>query len=53
MFKLTDKELKSAPFSLVKAIALSLARDIDRGHSELRSELELVLDYAKTAKVTA
>lgn len=53
MFKLTDKELKNTPFSLMKAIALSLARDIDRGQSDLRSELELVLDYAKTAQVSA
>lgn len=52
MFKLTDKELKNAPFSLVKAIALSLARDIDRGQSDLRAELEFVLGYAKTAKVS-
>ncbi len=53
MFKLTEKELKNAPFSLVKAIALSIARDIDRGQTDLRADLERVLGYAKTAKVTA
>ncbi len=43
-------DLKNAPFSLVKAIALSLARDIDRGQHGLRDELERVLNYARTAK---
>lgn len=53
MFKLTEKELKNAPFSLVKAIALSLAREIDCGATELRSELERVLSYAQDARITA
>ena len=43
-------DLKNAPFSLVKAIALSLARDIDRGQHELREALEEAMDFAKTAK---
>lgn len=42
-------DLKNAPFSLVKAIALSLARDIDRGQQELREELERVMSYAFSA----
>jgi hypothetical protein len=46
-------DLKNAPFSLVKAIALSLARDIDRGQHNLRDELERVLSYAPDAKVSA
>lgn len=53
MFKLTDKELKTAPFSLVKAIALSLAREIDCGAVELRAELERVLAYAQDARISA
>jgi hypothetical protein len=46
-------DLKHAPFSLIRAIALSLARDIDRGQTELREELERVLSYAFNAKVSA
>lgn len=46
---LTNKDLKNAPFSLVKAIALSLARDIDLGKPGLKGELELVLALAATA----
>ena len=45
--------LKDAPFSLVKAIALSLARDIDRGQEDLRDELERVISYAFEAKHSA
>lgn len=52
MFKLSAKELQSAPFSLIAAIALSLARDIDRGQTDLRDELERVMSLAPTAKVT-
>lgn len=46
---MTDKDLKNAPFSLIKALALSLARDIDLGKTELRGELERVLALAVTA----
>lgn len=53
MFKLSDKDLRDAPFSLVKAIALSLARDIDRGDYSLVPALERVMAFAKTARVAA
>lgn len=41
----------TASLSVLKALALSLARDIDRGASELRDELERVMSYVPTAKV--
>lgn len=44
-------KLETAPFSVVRAIALSLARDIDRGATELRDELERVMNFAKTAEM--
>ena len=46
---MTDKDLKTAPFSFLKALALSLARDIDLGKRELQGELERVLTLAITA----
>lgn len=46
-------DYKNAPLSLIKAIALSLARDIDRGQHDLHDELERVLFYARTAKEMA
>lgn len=53
MFKLTEKELKNATFSFIKAIALSLAREIDCGAVELRADLERVLSYAQDARISA
>lgn len=50
---MTKINLKDAPFSLVKAIALSLARDIDRGQHHLQDELERVISYAFEAKHSA
>ena len=44
-------ELRTAPLSLLSAVALSLARDIDAGKKELREELERVMAYIPTAKV--
>lgn len=44
-------ELKTAPLSVLKAIALGLAREIDDGKKELRDELERVMSYVPTAKV--
>lgn len=41
----------TAPLSVLKALAMSLARDIDRGATELREELERVMSYVPTAKV--
>lgn len=42
---------ETATLSVLKALALSLARDIDRGAIELRAELERVMSYVPTAKV--
>lgn len=53
MFRLTTKDLKTAPVSLLAALALSLARDIDRGATELREELETVMALIPTAPVLA
>lgn len=53
MFRLTAKDLKTAPLSLLVALALSLARDIDRGATELRSELESIMALIPTAPVLA
>ncbi len=47
----TKIDLKNAPLPLLKALALSLARDIDRGSTELREELERIMSYVPTAKV--
>lgn len=43
---MTDKDLKTAPFSFLKALALSLARDIDLGKKGLQADLEHVLSLA-------
>lgn len=43
---MTDKDLKTAPYSFLKALALSLARDIDLGKRELQGELERILALA-------
>lgn len=43
-------DLKTAPLPILKALALSAARDIDRGQHELRSWLEEVMSYVPTAK---
>lgn len=53
MFRLTAKDLKAAPLSLLTAIAVSLAREIDRGATELRNELETVMALIQTAPVLA
>lgn len=53
MFRLTAKDLKTAPLSLLEALALSLARDIDRGATELREELESVMALVPNAPVLA
>lgn len=37
------KRLDREPLSTLKALALSLARDIDRGNEELRDQLEYVM----------
>lgn len=42
---------QTAPLSVLKALALSLARDIDQGRKDLRDELERVMSYVPTAKV--
>lgn len=44
-------DYKTAPLSVLKAIALSLARDIDQGKRDLCEELERVMAYVPTAKV--
>lgn len=43
---------KTAPLSVLKALALSLARDIDRGKHDLRDYLEEVLALVPAAKET-
>lgn len=43
-------DLKTASLSVLKALALSAARDIDRGQHELRAFLEEVLSYVPAAK---
>lgn len=47
MFKL---DLKTAPLSVLRALALSIARDIDRGAEDLRDLLEDVIARVQTAK---
>lgn len=47
MFKL---DLKTAPLSVLRALALSVARDIDRGKEDLRDLLEEVLALVPAAK---
>lgn len=44
---------ETAPLSVLKALALSLARDIDNGAVELRAELERVMACVPAAKVQA
>jgi hypothetical protein len=44
-------KLETAPLSILKALALGLAREIDQGKQELREELERVMSYVPTAKV--
>lgn len=49
-------DLATAPWSVLRALALSLARDIDRGEDNdgsLRDMLERVFCYIPTAKVLA
>lgn len=43
MTAITIKNYAKEPLSVLRAIALSLARDIDRGQEELRDELERVM----------
>lgn len=42
---------ETAPLSVLKALAMSLARDIDRGAGELRDELEHIMRLIPDAKV--
>lgn len=39
------------PLSMLKALALSLARDIDRGATELRDELERIMALIPDARI--
>lgn len=42
---------ETAPLSVLKALALSLARQIDQGANDLREELERVMRLIPDAKV--
>lgn len=45
------KSYAKEPLSVLKAIAISLARDIDRGQEDLRGELERVMAAIPDAKM--
>lgn len=44
------KDLKKEPLSVLEALALSVARDIDRGDRDLKPLLERIFDAIPTAK---
>lgn len=44
-------DYQTAPLSVLKALALSLAREIDQGKRDLREELERVMSYVPDARV--
>lgn len=43
-------DLKTAPLSVLRALALSAARDIDRGQHDLRDFLEHILAHIPNAQ---
>jgi hypothetical protein len=43
-------DLKTAPLSLLKAVAIAIAREIDGGDGEKRDLLEEVFEFIETAK---
>lgn len=46
-------KLETAPLQVLKALALSLAREIDNGNRAAIDELERVMSLIPTAKVQA
>jgi hypothetical protein len=46
-------KLETASYSILKALALSLARDIDAGNGAALNELERVMSLIPNAKVQA
>lgn len=44
------KDLKKEPLSVLEALALSVARDIDRGQYDMKPLLERIFDAIPTAK---
>ena len=44
------KDLKKEPLSVLKALALSVARDIDNGQRDLQPVLERIFEAIPTAK---